>query len=129
MASAYLDTSLLIRINFEDVAGVHRKKLRRYDAIFSSDLLIAELFAYGRRENLALDLLSPQLKAITLILPDRSLQPEIERVIQAGYARGSDLWHLACACYLAPNPADLDFLTADEHQQEIARTLGFKTPK
>ena len=45
------------------------------------------------------------------------------------FLRGADLWHLACACYLAPDPKDLDFLTANERQQEIAKELGFKSRK
>lgn len=129
MNFAYIDTSWLIKISFEDKSGKLRKRLADYETIFSSDLLIAELLAYARRENLAEQILTSQLRAISLILPDRSLRPEMEKVVRVGYVRGADLWHLACACYLAPRPHELSFLTADEHQQEVARALGFKTRK
>jgi hypothetical protein len=45
----------------------------------------------------------------------------------AGYLRGADCWHLATALYLAPNPSDLTFLTLDDTQRKIAKTLGFRT--
>lgn len=126
MKHAYIDTSWLIRTNFEDPGGHHQKRLRKCDAIFSSELLIAELLAFGRREGIAVDLLTPQLKAITFVLPDRSLRPEIEKVAGAGDVRGADLWHLACACYLTPGTDALEFLTVDQRQKEVAALLGFK---
>jgi hypothetical protein len=58
------------------------------------------------------------------VFPDRPLGPEIVRVLEAGYARGADVWHLATALYLADDPADLPFLTLDVRQRELARALG-----
>jgi len=52
----------------------------------------------------------------------------LKSVAELGSLRGADLWHLACACYLAPNPEDITFLTRDTRQREVAEKLGFETP-
>ena len=57
--------------------------------------------------------------------PNRPLRGEFERVLVEGSVKGADLWHLACALFLAPEPKDLTFLTLDKRQEEIARKLGF----
>ena len=62
---------------------------------------------------------------IQWVLPDRSLAPEFATVLEAGYLRGADLWHVATALYVAPNPRDLSFVTLDSRQQSVAKTLGF----
>jgi hypothetical protein len=49
-------------------------------------------------------------------------------VLAAGYLRGADLWHLACAAWAAAEPGSTDFLTFDLRQREVARDLGFVTP-
>ena len=63
---------------------------------------------------------------IKWVLPDRPLSVEIIRVLRAGYLRGADLWHLATAMYVTPEPRDLTFLTLDRRQEEVAEELGFK---
>ena len=69
----------------------------------------------------------PELLAkVRWIMPDRPLNDEIGRVLNAGYVRGADCWHLATALYLAPEPADISFLTLDLRQRGVARALGFK---
>jgi hypothetical protein len=50
---------------------------------------------------------------------------ELERIAVEGYVKGADLWHLACALFLAPQPKDLAFLTLDKRQEAVARKLGF----
>ncbi len=127
MKYAYIDTSWLIRVNLEDPNGKLRKKLATYDHLFSSELLVAELQSCAKRENLKPDVIAEQLALVTVLIPDRSIRPEIETVIRAGYVRGADLWHLACACYLAPKREDLRFLTADQRQQDVAKILGFRS--
>ncbi len=67
------------------------------------------------------------LEAISWVLPPRPLSPEISRVLAAGYLHGADLWHLACALFLARTPRDLAFVTVDGRQQKAARALGFGT--
>ena len=57
--------------------------------------------------------------------PDRPLTQEFARILGTGYLRGADLWHVACALYLSPNPQDLTFLTLDARQKRVAAKLGF----
>ena len=45
--------------------------------------------------------MAPAIEAVDLVLPDRSLEPEVLEVLQHGRLRGADLWHLACALYVA----------------------------
>ncbi len=59
------------------------------------------------------------------MLPDRSLAPEFAVVLEAGYLRGSDLWHVATALYVSPDPQEISFLTLDRRQQAVAGALGF----
>ncbi len=41
------------------------------------------------------------------------------------HRRGADLWHLACALWIAPDARGLAFVTLDKRQREVARKLGF----
>ena len=129
MKAAYLDTSFLVSIALREAGWQKlRSLLRPIDALFSSELLAAEFLAVARREELPPEKAREALDAIRWVLPDRSLRPELERVIAVDYVRGADLWHLACACYLAPAPHELPFLTRDARQREVAGRLGFPTP-
>lgn len=65
-------------------------------------------------------------KGISWVIPDRPLHAEIARVLEAGYVRGADCWHLASALYLAREPEALIFLTLDMRQLAVARKLGFQ---
>lgn len=125
MKVAYVDTSWVVAIAFGEASAATRsRKLDRYDEIVSSNLLEAELRAALVRENVSAEPL--MLDAIGWILPDRPLGAEIRQVLSAGYIRGADLWHLACALFLAPNPKDLAFLTLDQRQRDVAKSLGFR---
>ena len=100
------------------------RKLTSFDQICSSSLLDAELRSAMARERVPAP---PELLAkVRWIMPDRPLNDEIGRVLNTGYVRGADCWHLATALYLAPEPADISFLTLDLRQRGIARALGFK---
>lgn len=124
MTAAYVDTSCLVAIAFGEPEGkalAHR--LGRMDRLFASNLLEAELRAAFVRERVPAD--HPLLGDITWVLPDRPLGRELGVILGAGYLRGADLWHLACALYLAGNPRDLPFITLDERQEVVARKLGF----
>jgi len=100
------------------------KKLRGFDRLVSANLLYAELMSVLRREKLPP---TPGLLAVIgWIIPNRPLNDEIAQVLNAGYVRGADCLHLATALYLAPNPADVSFLTLDARQREIAGSLGFR---
>jgi hypothetical protein len=60
------------------------------------------------------------------VFPDRSLGPEFDAVLSAGYLRGADLWHVACALYVTRTPGDIWFITLDERQRVVAADLGFR---
>jgi hypothetical protein len=89
----------------------------------SSNLLEAELRATFAREGLVPA--GELFDWMKWVLPDRPLAPELGRVFAAGYLRGADAWHLACALYATSNPADIAFLTLDTRQAAVARRLGF----
>ena len=91
--------------------------------VYASDLLEAELRSACRCEEIAVDM--RLLDKLEVIFPDRPLRRETERVLEAGYVRGADCWHLATALFLAPDPGQLTFVTLDERQREVAKTLGF----
>ena len=127
MREAYLDTSLFIELKFQGSPAATKRLIQKHD-LYSSELLLAEVLAFAKRESIAEELLSDSLKGISWVLPEGSLAAELKHVAGTGYVRGADLWHLACALYLSPNPADLVFLTLDKRQREAAATLGFQTP-
>lgn len=130
MSAAYLDSSFLVAILMgEPRARALQTTLRRFDDWMAGDLLVAELLATAVREALPLTELSPALDSVDLVLPDRSLEPEMREVLAIGRLRGADLWHLSCALYIAGDDrAGLAFLSRDAPQRDLARRLGFPTP-
>ncbi len=127
MKAAYVDTSCLVAIAFAEPGyEAVASELASYDTLLASNLLEAELRAALTREGVVEDH-DELVAAIRWVLPDRPLSPEIKRVIAAGYVRGADLWHLACALLVAPGAVDLSFATLDEAQGKVARALGFQT--
>ncbi len=66
------------------------------------------------------------LSSIEWILPDRPLAIELARALEAGYLRGTDLWHIATALYIAPRAEEIGFITLDGPQREVAAALGFQ---
>lgn len=127
MNACYVDTSLLLAIAFgEPGAKGYSRALKAYDPVLSANLLECEFRAFFTREGVDYD--GKLLERLTWILPDRRLTPEVDRVLFVGEARGADLWHLANALYVAEDPAELAFFTADERQREIAGGLGFAIP-
>ena len=125
MKLAYVDTSCLVAIAFAEAGATKvASRLGRMDRLFASNLLEAELRSALAREGLPVDP-AGLLSGITWVHPNRPLSGEFERVTVEGHAKGADLWHLACALFLAPEPKELSFLTLDRRQEEIARKLGF----
>lgn len=101
------------------------RRLSRFDRVLSSTLLEAELWSALVREGREpTDSFS---SAVELVIVDRPLSAEISRVLDAGYLRGADCWHVATALYVAPDPAMLTFLTLDASQRTVAKALGFRT--
>lgn len=125
MNVAYVDTSCLVAVTFgEGGSSALTRKLKAFDELVSANLLEAELRAVFVRERIPTDSKLPF--PISWILPDRPLTAEIARVLEAGYVRGADCWHLATALYLAEEPEAITFVTADERQRTVARSLGFQ---
>lgn len=125
MTFAYVDSSCLVAVAFDEPGA--RKlaaRLRRFDRLFSSNLLEAELRSALVREGVD-GHIEELLSWLTWVYPNRPLTPEYARITTAGYLRGADLWHLANALFLAPDPTDLSFLTLDGRQGAVARRLGF----
>lgn len=125
MKAAYVDTSCLVCVAFAEPGRESTaQRLASYDRLFAAGLVEAELRAVFAREGVSRGptrLLAP----LAWVRPDRRLSAEMERVLDAGYVRGADLWHLAVALFLSPSPEELAFLTLDRRQEEIAQRLGF----
>ena len=125
MKAAYVDTSCLVAIAFDEPQGAEvASRLGEQDILLSSNLLEAEFRAALARESADLD--ETLFSWITWVLPDRPLSVEITRVLRSAYVRGGDLWHLSTAIYVTTDPGDLTFLTLDRRQAEVAEALGFR---
>jgi predicted nucleic acid-binding protein len=122
---AYVDSSCLIAIaigepGYRDLIV----RLSRQGRLFSSHLLEAELRLVLAREGES-GRIRNFLSWIEWVRPPRRLTREIDQILDVGYLRGSDLWHLACALFLRPKVQPLSFLTLDHSQGEITQSLGF----
>lgn len=125
MKGAYVDTSCFVAIALAEAGAASVvRRLAPFDALYSSNLLEAELYSVLQRERVTPD--SRALDRIVWVIPDRPLHAEIGRVLEAGYARGADCWHLASALYLAEDTGEISFLTLDTRQWSVARKLGFR---
>jgi len=124
-ANYALPCQSIVRVCHKLKAAAMARRLANFDKVYATDLLEAELRSACRREHVAVNpRFTDQLVWVRLV---RSLSPEISRVLEAGYVRGADCWHLAAALYLAPEPIELTFVTLDERQGAVAKTLGFAT--
>jgi predicted nucleic acid-binding protein len=125
MAVAYVDTSVLLAIAFGET-GARRlaRQVTAFTTLVSANLLVAEFLAAHRREGVHAE--AALLARLAWVLPDRPLDPEVARVLDHGYVRGADCWHLAVALYVAADPGSIAFLTADAQQGASAASLGFR---
>ncbi len=130
MSLAYLDTSFLVAVLFAEPGSTAlQRTLGRFDELVSSDLLVAETLSAARREGLDASATAPALEGISLVFPERSLGPELREALSHGPLRGADLFHVACATYVAgPARSRLAFLSRDLAQRRVARRMGFATP-
>jgi len=125
MSVAYVDTSALAAIVFDEPgAEPLARRLHEFERLVSSNLLEAELRAAFAREKQ--NFRERAITGIQWILPDRALTAEFQTVLEAGYLRGADLWHVATALYVSPEPVSLAFATLDARQAAIAGSLGFR---
>ena len=126
MTVAYVDTSALVAVAFgEPNAEAVAQRLNACTDILSSNLLEAELRSVYSREHRRFE--AERIAPIEWVMPARPLSPEIIQVLDAGQVRGADLWHLATALYVAPDPSELSFVTLDNKQGATAEILGFRT--
>jgi predicted nucleic acid-binding protein len=124
--SAYVDSSCLVAIALNEPGSqALLVRISRYDRLFSTNLLEAELRSALSREGNRSGF-GNFLALMRWVFPHRRLTPEIDRILEAGLLRGPDLWHLACALFLRPRVDELSFLTLDNRQGEIARSLGLR---
>jgi predicted nucleic acid-binding protein len=122
---AYVDTSCLLALAFsepgwEDLA----ESLGNFDVLISSPLLQAEFLSALAREGSRDD---HYLAWIEWFHPGRDLGAECRDILDHGFLRGADLWHMACAVALRENVESLAFLTLDERQRSVAVQLRFST--
>lgn len=125
MNLTYVDTSCLVAIAFGE-PGWERvaQALDAADVLLASNLMEAELRAAFTRERVEVPC-EPMLARVTWLHPNRPLSAEQRRALAHGYLRGADLWHVACALYVAPEPAAMTFATLDGRQGDVAARLGF----
>ena len=125
MRAAYVDTSAIIAIAFQEAGwdGLARR-INAFDHVGSSNLLEAELRSACAREGKPVP--EKLVSAFRWVQPTRPLSTELRSVLRAGYLRGADLWHVACALYMARESEDLTFITLDQRQAEVAAELRFQ---
>ena len=125
MSAAYVDSSVIVAIAFEERRwGEVDRQIGAFDNLWASNLLEAEVRATYARTGKAFDV--KVLSGMRWVIPDRPLTSEISIVTKTGYVKGADLWHLATALYMTPDPSQVAFITLDERQGEVARALGFR---
>ncbi len=128
MAHAYVDTSALLGILFEEAhaAGL-AEALDGMDSLRASLLVEAELSSALRREGLEEEGEGSRA-VLDWFAPDGSLTTQLEEVLDVGYLRGADLFIVACALWLAPEVRHrraLHFVSLDANQRAVAAALGF----
>ena len=126
MSIAYVDTSALIAVAFDEDSGAAvTARLMGITHLCSSNLLEAELRSACSREGV--NFLHDLLANLVWVFPDRSLAPEIASVLEVGYLRGADLWYLASALYIAASePGKMQFIALDKQQSTVAKAVGFQ---
>ena len=125
MSSAYVDTSVIVAVAFNEPGGNEIvERLNSFTILMSSNLLESEVRSAYVRENRRFD--EDVLSDIEWIIPLHPLSRELNTASQAGYLRGADLWHVATALYMFRNPSEVTFLTLDRRQGEVAAALGFQ---
>ena len=114
----------MVAVEFNQEGGAESlERMNSFSTLRSSNLLEAEVRAAFAREHKRF---APSaLARIQWVFPTRPLAPEMATVLQAGYLRGADLWHVATALYISRDPAEICFLTLDQRQQAVAESLGF----
>jgi len=125
LKAAYVDSSCLVAIaSGEPGFRGLMVRLGRYERLFSSNLLEAEVRSVLERKRIAGNPGS-LLAWINWVYPSRRLTAEFRQILEVAPLRGADLWHLACGLFLRQKDQDLAFITLDGNQGDAARELGF----
>ena len=125
MSVVYVDTSALVAVAFDEPGAASlAQRLNESIHLLSSNLLEAELRATFAREKIGFP--ANLVSSIEWVLPERPPTSELTTVLEAGYLRGADLWHVATALYVAQEPGDIAFVTLDTLQRAVAEALGFQ---
>jgi predicted nucleic acid-binding protein len=127
LSAVFADTSAMAAVLFHEPACDEvMRVLSLHDRVYASSLLESEMFSVASRMDVELKLVERALENVVWVCPDRTLNREIRRIMATGVPlRGADLWHVACALYLAVEPSFVPFLTLDHRQAQAARALGF----
>ncbi len=125
MTTAYVDSSVIVAVAFGEAGQADSERhMEQFSDLRSSNLLEAEVRAAYLRTGRRYD--AQILSGIRWVIPDRPLTLEISKVLEAGYVRGADLWHLATALHIAADPQVVTFITLDAQQRRVARALRFR---
>lgn len=124
MRLGYVDTSFLLAIALAEPGGEGlRGRLAEFDHLLSSNLLEAEFGAALKREGVEGGT-DGALHWLDWVFPRQPLSDEIAEILEVGYVRGADVWHLACALWVHRQVGRVEFLTLDRRLGELARGLG-----
>lgn len=127
MKQAYVDTSCLVALALDEVRAEEAAYLLAGQVrVVSSLLLEAEFLATMRRERRRPEAVRHWIAGVRWIHATSPLTAELTRVLGQGYLRGADLWHVATALRVFPEPDKVSFLTLDARQAEVAAALGFR---
>lgn len=127
MSVAYADTLVLKAIVFDGPGtAVYSRHLDKFFRVMSSNWLEVELRAAFARENLGFQ--ETAMAGIDWILPNRTLAPEFAVILQAGYLRGTDPWHVATAPCVSLRSGGLSFATLVARKNDVAAALGHVIP-
>ena len=125
MQPVYVDTSCLVSIALGEKGHKSLVKSLATCDLYSSNLLEAELAATLKREGLQPNL-GQLLSGLRWVFVDRALSAEIQQVLNVGFVRGADLWHLSTALFLKSHLPKLSFSSLDKRQIEVAGGLNLK---
>jgi len=126
--AAFVDTSAFLSVLLKEPGSDSVERLfGALKPVYASNLLEAEARSASDREGLDRREVEEALTRVKWVLPTRPLSQELRLLGAAGIRlKGADLWHVACALYLAGDPKGFPFLTLDDRQAEAARRLGFR---
>ncbi len=130
MSLAYVDSSCIVAVILgEPDHQAITEALGRFEALFSSALLEAEVRAATAREGFPTVDPDGFPTEIEWVLPGRPLSREIGFALGAGRLRGGDLWHVACALFARESiGAEIAFVSLDASQGRVASKLAFEVP-